>query len=391
MMKKIKVENIENIIKNWRRELHKIPELELELPLTVSYLENELKKLKIPYQKVLNNNALIAIVDSEKEGKTLGIRADMDALPIKENTGLDFAAINGNMHACGHDGHMAMVLGAAKILNENRDLFKGKVKIIFQPGEEYPGGAELLIKEKVLENPKVDAIIGMHEGYLDSRIKPGCIGYKKGALMASMDIFHIKIKGKGGHGAYPEKTVDSINIACEIINAINKITSREITSTSPCVLTVSQIHGGFNHNIIPEIVEFEGAVRTTDEKIRKYIKNRIEEITKSMANCYGASADIIYDLKYPVLSNDDEFTEFFSKVARNTLGEQRVVELHSPIMPSEDMAYFLKEIPGTFFLLSNPKNEINPKPNHNPEFDINEEYLTTGTELLVNTALEYLK
>lgn len=386
----IKKQEEENI-KKWRRDLHMIPELELELPQTVKYIETELDKMHIPYKKLLNNNAVVAIIESGKAGKTLAIRADMDALPITEETGLSFASKNGNMHACAHDGHMAMALGAAKFLNSNKDLFNGNVKIIFQPGEEYPGGAKPMIDEGALLNPKVDAIIGLHAGYINPEVAPGKIGIKTGPVMASMDRFYIKVIGKGGHGAYPYKLVDSIAISAEIITSLHKIISREISGLDSAVLSVTRIQGGCNQNIMPDSVEMEGSVRTTDERIRSYIEKRIKEISEGIAKCYNARAEVEYERKYPVLSNETKFTEFFEDIAKKVVGEDNVEILNRPIMGSEDMAFFLREVPGVFFFLSNPKDEKNPKSHHSSTFDINEDYLYMGTTLFINTALEYLK
>ena len=380
----------ENNIIKWRRELHSIPELELELPNTVKYVEEELKKIGISYKKLVNGNAIVGLIESGKKGATIGIRADMDALPIREETELSCKSENGNMHACGHDAHTAMLLGAAKILNENKDKFKGNIKLLFQPGEEYPGGAKPMIEEGAMENPHVDAVIGLHNGFINPSVKPGCIGIKKGSLMASMDRFYIKVKGQGGHGAYPDKTVDSVAIAAEIVTALHKIVSREVPTTKPSILSVTQIHGGFNQNILPDIVEMEGTVRATDEDVRKFIAGRIEEVATGIAKSFRAEAEVVYDYKYPVVINNDDFTDFFEDVAEKVIGKERIVELVDPIMGGEDMAYFLQEAPGTFFFLSNPKDEENPVPHHNSKFDINEDYLYMGTALFVNTAIEYL-
>lgn len=385
-----KIKKEEESIINWRRDLHKIPELELNLKQTVSYVENELQKMDIPYKKLVDGNAIVALISSGKEGKTIGLRADMDALPIKEETNLSFASTNGNMHACGHDAHTSMLLGAAKVLNENKNAFKGNVKLLFQPGEEYPGGAKPMIDEGAMENPHVDRVIGLHNGFINPSVEPGKIGIKEGPVMASMDRFYIKVKGHGGHGAYPDRTVDSVAIACEIVGALHKIISREVETTKPAILSVTQIHGGFNQNILPDTVEMEGTVRATDENVRKFIASRIEEIAKGIAKSFRADAEVIYDYKYPVVINDESFTKFFKNVATDLIGAENIVTLKDPIMGGEDMAYFLQQAPGTFFFLSNPKDKENPAPHHNSKFDIDESYLYIGTALFVNTAIKYL-
>ena len=246
------VKKIEQEIIQWRRDLHKIPELNLYLPKTTKYVEEKLKEMGIEYKTLVNGNAVVGLIKGNSDGKTIGLRADMDALPIEEETGLEFSSTHkGCMHACGHDGHTAMLLGAAKILSENRDKFKGHIKLLFQPGEEYPGGALPMIEEGAMENPKVDAVIGLHEGVIDERVSKGKIAYKDGCMMASMDRFLIKVKGKGCHGAYPQMGVDPIIIASEIILSLQKIASREINTNEPIIVSVCRINGGFSQNIIP--------------------------------------------------------------------------------------------------------------------------------------------
>ncbi len=292
------VKKIEQEIIKWRRDLHKIPELNLYLPKTTKYIEEKLKKMDIEYKTLVNGNAIVGLIKGNSDGKTIGLRADMDALPIKEETGLEFSSIHkGCMHACGHDGHTAMLLGAAKILSENRDKFKGNVKLLFQPGEEYPGGALPMIEEGAMENPKVDAVIGLHEGLIDERVGKGKIAYKDGCMMASMDRFLIKVKGKGCHGAYPQMGVDSIVIASEIILSLQKISSREINTNEPIIVSVCRINGGFSQNIIPDMVELEGTVRATNNETRKFIANRIEEIVKGITSANRGTYEIEYEGK----------------------------------------------------------------------------------------------
>ena len=224
-----------------RRDLHQIPELQLSLPQTVRYVCQQLDELGIPYYTLVGGNAIVATIQGKETGKCIAIRADMDALPIKENTGLPFSSKHeGRMHACGHDGHTAMALGAGMVLKDLASEFKGCVKIFFQPGEEFPGGALPMIEEGCMENPKVDAIIGLHAGYIYPGVDKGNIGVCSGAFFASMDRFRITVKGKGAHGAYPQLSVDPIPIACEIVSGLQKIISRELPPTSNALISVCE-------------------------------------------------------------------------------------------------------------------------------------------------------
>lgn len=385
------VKKIEKDIIKDRRNLHKIPELGLNLPNTVEYVKKRLEEMGIPYNLMVNGNAIVGMIEGKKDGKTIALRADMDGLPIKEETGLEFQSTNGCMHACGHDGHTAMLLGAAKILNENKDKIKGNIKLIFQPGEEYPGGAKPMIDEGVLENPKVDRIIGLHAGQLSKEVPKGKIGIKYNEMMASMDRVYIKVRGKGGHGAYPELTIDPIVIAAEIVLAIQKIKSREIKATEPVVISLCRINGGINQNIIPDTVEIEGTIRTFNNDTREYISKRIEQVVQGITISHNAEYEYEYDFKYPPLINDIHVTEDFYKSSLEILNEEDIVELKEPLMGGEDMAYYLQEVPGTFFYLSN-LGEIDGKehPHHNSKFTLDESLLYLGTSLFINYSFFYL-
>ncbi len=264
------------------------------MPKTTNYITNKLDEMGIEYKTLVNGNAVVGLIKGIEEGNTIALRADTDALPIKEETGLPFASTNGGaMHACGHDGHAAMLLGAAKVLNDNRDKLKGNVKLLFQPGEEYPGGAKPMIEEGALENPKVDAVIGLHAGGIaPPNGEKGKITVSYGPMMASMDRVLIKIKGKGNHGAYPYLAIDPIVIAAEVVTALQNIISRETEATEPVVLSICRISGGYNQNIIPDNVELEGTIRTFDNNTRKRVDTRIEEIVKGVVSAIGEIMNI---------------------------------------------------------------------------------------------------
>lgn len=376
-----------------RRDLHQIPELQLSLPKTVDYVCRQLDGLQIPYHKLVDGNAIVALIEGKEKGKCIAIRADMDALPIKENTGLSFSSKHeGCMHACGHDGHTAMALGACMVLKELSSEFKGCVKILFQPGEEFPGGALPMIEEGCMENPKVDAVIGLHEGYIYPGVDKGKIGVCPGAFFASMDHFQITVRGKGAHGAYPHLSVDPIPITCEIVSGLQKIISRELPPTARALITVGQIHGGTAFNVIPDEVFIEGTVRATDESERSFIAKRIEGIASDIAKSYRAEAKIVYEFKYPVLINDKDFTEFFAKNTKELFGEDCIHEISVPTMGAEDVAFFLQKAPGTFFVLSNPVIHKGGQiyPHHSDKFDIDESLFYKGTSAVLATVLKYL-
>lgn len=390
---KEQAKRIEDKIIHWRRELHKIPEVGLELPKTSQYIQRQLEKMGVGYRTLLNGNAIVAILTGKKkgEGKVFAIRADIDALPIKEETGLDFASTNENMHACGHDGHAAILLGAVELLKDKDEDISGTILFLFQPGEEYPGGAKPMIDAGAL-SPMPDAIIGLHAGNLCGEVTGDSIGIGKGAIMASMDRFFIKIVGKGAHGASPHQSIDPISIAAEVISALQRIVSRELAPTNTAVVSVTRIQGGFNQNIIPGEVELEGTVRALDEETRRFIALRIEEITTHICAAHRAEAIVEYDDRYPPVIVDEQITELFAASAKKIVGEDRIVHIQKPLMGGEDMAFFLREVPGTFFFLSTPgviDGEVYP--HHHPKFDLKENQLWIGSALFAQMALDFLQ
>ncbi|MCX8095318.1 MAG: M20 family metallopeptidase [Caldisericia bacterium] len=332
----------------------------------------------------------ISAIIGKKDGKVIAIRSDMDALPIKEETGLPYSSKNENMHACGHDGHMAIVLGVAKVLKKYEDKLNGKVKFIFQPGEEKECGAKLLIDEGILENPKVDAILGIHVGNFIDEIENGVIGLYKGPFMASIDSFKILVLGKGTHGATPHRGVDPIYISSQIVLSIQEIISREIEVFSPSVISFGKISGGTSYNVIPELVEIEGTVRTLDENIRVYVRNRMEEIISNITKSFRGNYKFEYHFGYPVVVNDPELTDRFYEITKMVVDENKIKFLKKPTMVGEDFSYYTKNIPGLYIFLSSKKVE-NPYPHHNTKFDIDERVLPIGTLAISNFIINYLK
>lgn len=387
-----KVQEAEEYIIKCRRDLHQIPEVGLDLPQTAAYVASELKKMGIETEEGVGVSGVVGLIKGEQKGKTIALRADMDGLAIKEETGLPFASTNGNMHACGHDGHTAILLGAAKVLSENKDQVKGNVKLIFQPAEEGPGGAKPMIEEGVLENPKVEAVLGLHIGSLTDDAKEGLILVSYDNMMACLDSFRLKLIGKGCHGAYPETGVDPVIMAGYFLTSLQTIVSREISPTDPSVVTVGKIHGGTAYNIIPGSVELEGTVRVVDQNIREKVAKRIEAIAKGISETMKGSYEFDYTFGYPPLVNDENFTKAFVESAKKIIPQEDIMVMKKPVMGGEDMAYFLREVSGTFFFLNTPK-EVDGKlyPHHNSKFDIDENMLSRGASLIIQGALDYLE
>lgn len=387
-----KTKEIQNDIVNWRRDLHQMPEIGFALPQTSTYVAKQLKEMGIEYKENVGVSGIVGLIKGEYPGKTIALRADMDALPIKEETGLSFASQNGNMHACGHDAHTAILLGVAKVLSENKGKLKGNVKLIFQPAEEGPGGAKPMIEDGALENPKVDAAMGLHVGNLAGGAKEGSIMVCYDNMMACLDRFKLKLIGKGCHGAYPETGVDPVVMAGYFLSNVQSIISRELSPTDPAVITFGKINGGFAYNIIPDSVELEGTVRAVDQSVRENIAKRMEKFAKGISETMRGSYEFEYIFGYPPLVNDESFTKDFVESAKKIIPEEDIVIMKKPAMGGEDMAYFLEEVPGTFFFMSTPKAvDGECYPHHNSKFDINEDILWKGTALLVQGAVDYLE
>lgn len=376
---------------SWRRDLHQFPELGLEIPQTSAYVQKVLDEFDIPYHTLVNGNAIVGLIEGSHPGPVLAIRADMDGLPIAENTGLDFASKNGNMHACGHDGHTAILLGTAKLLQNMKDQLHGSIKLIFQPGEEYPGGAKPMLDEGAFKNPDVDHVIGLHAGSLDPMAPQGVIAYKAGNFMASMDRFQIDILGKGSHGAYPETAHDPIATAGLMINGIQMIKSRMIKATEPVVVSITRVSGGYNQNIIPDKVELEGTVRTFNDDQRKFVHQELETMAKNIAQAMGADAEVTYDYKYPAVINDSDFTQRVVDALGKVFSTDQLYESLEPRMGGEDFAYYLQEVPGTFLFLNNPR-EIDGIFNghHHEKFDMEEKYFYLGVAAFLTVSFDLL-
>jgi len=374
---------------NLRRHLHQIPEPALLEFETKKSMATQMKKLGLEVNTDIWRTAIVALLKGKKDSPCIAIRADMDALPITEKTGYFFASKNrGFMHACGHDAHMAMVWGAAKILTHFQDELPGSVKFIFQPSEEEsPGGAMPLIAAGVLDKPKVHAIYGLH---VDPTITAGKVGLKKGPIMARVDDFNLSVIGKSGHAARPHETVDAIVVAAELVSAIHTIPSRKVNPLDPIIITIGKIDGGTARNIIADRVTLFGTARALNDKIGEKIPDMIKKLTDGICKAHGAKYVLDYRVGYPVLDNKPEIIDIFEHVITDMHGKKAVDIKERPGMGAEDFACYLQEVPGAMMLLGirNPKIGAD-KPWHHPEFKIDESVLPIGASVLAASVLEY--
>jgi amidohydrolase len=388
-IKKEVAELKEEVIK-LRRDFHMHPELGFQEKRTSQIVENYLKDLGLEVKARIAKTGVVGLLRGKENGSTILLRADMDALPIEEKNDVPYKSVNkGIMHACGHDGHTAMLLVAAKVLSRHKDEIKGNVKFVFQPSEEKdPGGAIKMIEEGVMENPHVKKAFGLHLGNM---IPAGIIGIKEGVLTAEADRFKIKITGKGGHGAYPHTSVDPVVIASHTVLGLQQIVSRETDPVQPIVVTIGKIHSGDVFNVIPENAELLGTVRTLDKNVAKSVPERIERISKHIAEAYRGKAELEYHFGYPPLINSKEETQYVINIAKQVVGEKRIITV--PVsMGGEDMAYFLEKAKGAFYWLGSMNKEKGlDKPHHSAYFDFDEDVLPIGVEMHVRIALNLLK
>lgn len=372
-----------------RRDLHMHPELDFALDRTSEKVRAFLDKEKIEYFVVAKTGVCATIRGSLGEGKTIGIRGDMDALPLQDMKNVDYKSkICGCMHACGHDGHTTIALGVAKLLNMHKDKFKGNVRILFEPAEETTGGAQEMIKEGALENPYVDAVIGLH---VSENIPCGKIGLRDDVFNAASNPFTIVIKGKGGHGAHPEDTVDPIVISMSVINALQTIVSREIPPTDAAVITIGYINGGSAQNIIPEEVKIGGIIRTVEPEHRALVKVRLKEVVSGIVTAMRGTCEIIIEEGYPCLYSDNSIVDRIRKGANSVIGEENVINLKAPSMGVESFAYFSMARPVAFYFLGTrnvEKGIIHPA--HGSLFDIDEDAIPIGVAIQCKTAYNFL-
>jgi amidohydrolase len=372
-----------------RRTFHQWPELGFQEKRTSTLVAQRLRRMGMEVRTGIAQTGVLGTLHGNGAGKTVLLRADMDGLPIEEASGVPYASQNhGVMHACGHDGHTAILLAAAEVLAQRRQQFPGNVKFVFQPAEELPpGGAKGMIDEGVLEHPRVDATFGLH---LWNSLPVGKIGVDEGPIMASVDRFDIVIKGVGSHGAYPHTGVDPIVTGSYVIAALQTVVSREMPPLAPVVVTVGTFQGGTAFNVIPSYAELSGTVRTVDARIRDEMPVRLERIVRGVASGMRAECDFNYAFGYPVTVNDVSRARFARQVAGAIVGDANVVSA-GMTMGAEDMSYFLDAVPGCYLRLGSGNSERGlVHPHHSALFNFDEAALPIGVELLTQLALAYL-
>ena len=375
----------------WRRHIHQKPELGFQEKLTAEYITQKLQTWGIEHQTGIAETGIVAIIKGEKsgDGKVLGIRADMDALPIQEENQVSYCSQNdGVMHACGHDGHTAIALATAYYLHHHRHDFSGTVKIIFQPAEEGPGGAKPMIEAGVLKNPDVDAIIGLH---LWNDLPIGTVAVKPGAFMAAISIFNCTILGKGGHGALPHQTIDSVVVSAQIVNALQTIVSRNVNPLDSAVVTIGELHTGTRMNVIADTARMSGSIRFFNPDLKGFFEQRIEGIIAGICQTYGAKYELDYTNLYPPVINDSEVAAIVKDAAEKVVETPVNIFPEYQILGSEDMSFFLQEVPGCYFFLgsANAEKKLN-YPHHHPKFDFDETALVMGVEMFVRCVEKFL-
>ncbi|MDJ0648713.1 MAG: M20 family metallopeptidase [Xenococcaceae cyanobacterium MO_188.B19] len=373
---------LQNQLVEWRRSIHQKPELGFEEIITADFISRKLQEWQIPHQTQIAKTGIVATIEGKRPGKVLAIRADMDALPIQEANQVPYRSLHdGKMHACGHDGHVAIALGTAYYLSQHREVISGTVKIIFQPAEEGPGGAKPMIEAGVLKNPDVDAIIGLH---IWNNLPLGTIGVRSGALMAAVECFRCTILGKGGHGAMPDQTIDSIVVASQIVNALQTIVARNVNPLDCAVVTVGTLHGGTALNVIADSTTMSGTVRYFNPQLEQFIGERIEAIIAGVCQSHGATYDLDYWQLYPPTINHPEIAKLVGTIATEVVETPLGVVPECQTMGGEDMSFFLQQVPGCYFFLgsANPDRDL-AYPHHHPRFDFDESVLSMGVEIFV--------
>ncbi|PWB72005.1 MAG: amidohydrolase [Anaerolineales bacterium] len=378
-----------------RRDFHMHPELGFREIRTSGIVAKELEALGIEVTKGVGRTGVVGMLEGGKPGPTLLLRFDMDALPITEQTGAEYASQNqGVMHACGHDGHTAIGLTVARILNEHKNDLAGNIKFCFQPSEEgnngeEVGGAEMMMRDGVLDSPKVDMCLSLH---LWNEKPLGWIEVASGPVMAGAEEFKVKVTGRGGHGAIPEATVDPVVAAANIVTALQSIVARNVAPLETAVISVTMIHGGTAFNVIPQEVMLEGTIRTFDVGVRQKVLKRFEEIVRGVGQAMGCQVEINIKRLTPALINDETVTHKVQETARNVLSESGLNTKGYLTMGAEDMAFMLEKVPGCYFFIGSNNRERNlDYGHHHPKFDFDEEALVRGVALMASAAADILK
>ena len=383
------INQMQEEMKEWRRDLHRIPEIGLQEHKTSEFIQNKLKSWNIDFKTGYANTGIVAWIKGNRGNgeKTIGLRADFDALPMTEKNSFDHKSMNeGMMHACGHDGHTTMLLGAAKYIKENPE-FDGTVYFIFQPGEEGFGGGEKMIQDGLFNDHKIDEVYALHNW---PELPLGHFGISTGAMMAAVDEYDIIVKGKGGHAALPHLAIDPIVIASQIVLSLQTIISRFLNPVDKALITVTKIHGGSAYNVIDDEVILNGTVRTFKQEIRDKIEKRINETAKGIAKANGGEVEVVYFRKYPPTINSKKESVFSSIVAKELVGEKNVQMDVEPSMGGEDFSYLLNEKPGSYLYIgqrdSNHKDYL-----HTTKYDFNDDLLPIGVNFWVNLVKNFFK
>ncbi len=383
------VKTIEPEIIRTRRRVHQNPELSYHERATAKLVAQKLRLFGIDVREEIGGTGVLGLLKGGRPGKVVGLRADMDALPVEEKSGVDFRSrVPGVMHACGHDAHVAMLLGAAQLLSRRKVDLHGTVKFLFQPAEEHGGrgGAKPMIEGGVMENPKVDYVFGLH---ITNRVPSGSFGVRSGGFMAAPNSFKIRIVGRGGHGSAPHETVDPIFISAQVITALQGVSGRMIDPVKPFVISVCSIHSGTKDNIIPDEAHLSGTVRTLDSRTRQRAINLIREVSRAVCSTFGAKCEIDFMKDpYPITFNDARVTRRAVSVLRR-IGKMRTTEIE-PVLGGEDFSRFLQEAPGMFYFLGTRNRRKGCiYPNHSSRFKIDEDVLKYGAVSLASLALEF--
>jgi amidohydrolase len=382
------IQSLQEQLVDWRRHLHRFPELGFKEHLTAAFVQEKLTAWGVAYQSGIAGTGILATLSGHKPGPVFAIRADMDALPIQEENEVPYRSCHdGIMHACGHDGHTAIALGTAYFLSQHPETFCGTLKIIFQPAEEGPGGAEPMIAAGVLKNPDVESIIGLH---LWNNLPLGTVGVRSGPLMAAVELFDCTIQGRGGHGAIPQQTVDAVVVGAQVVTALQSIVARNVNPLEAAVVTVGKFQSGAAHNVIADTADLSGTVRYFNPALGDLLPKRIEAIIAGICQSYGATYQLNYYKLYPPVINDSTIANLIRSAAESVVETPAGVTPECQTMGGEDMSYFLQAVPGCYFFLgsANPERDL-AYPHHHPRFDFDERALGMGVELFVRCVETY--
>ncbi|MCU0477985.1 MAG: M20 family metallopeptidase [Chloroflexi bacterium] len=377
-----------------RRRLHRIPEVGLQLPATQAVVVEELRALGLEPRRGTSTTSVTAVVEGARPGPTVLLRADMDGLPLLEETGLEFASETpGAMHACGHDTHMTMLLGAARLLAARREQLAGRVLLMFQPGEEGHHGARFMLEEGLLDRPAGEEVTGAFAFHIWTRYATGTVNYRRGPLLAAADFIRLTIRGRGGHASAPHEAVDPIPVAAEIVLALQAMVTRRVDVFEPTVVTIAHVRAGTTNNIIPETAFLEGTIRTTSEANRAAVHAGVRRVVEGICAAHGVAGELEIEPGYPVTINDSAFAEAAAEAAREVVGAEAVEEMPVPIMGAEDFSYVLQRVPGAMFFLGARPPEEDPATapqNHSNRVRHHEPAMAVGAAVYAAVALRHL-